>query len=90
LIDKEEEKYNIKESKKDKKLDTSIEIESFVIKLEKEKWQKLLDYYKKDEIKFSISPMQIDILNKYVLGHLFPPSPKPSKNIISTLYRCIR
>jgi len=85
LIDKEEEKYNIKESKKDKKLDTSIEIESFVIKLEKEKWQKLLDYYKKDEIKFSISPMQIDILNKYVLGHLFPPSPKQAK-ILYQLY----
>jgi len=46
---------------------------------------KLLDYYKKDEIKFSISPMQIDILNKYVLGYLFLPSPKQSK-ILYQLY----
>ena len=86
LIDKEEEKYNIKESKKDKKLDTSIEIESFVIKLEKEKWQKLLDYYNKDEVKFSISPMQIDILNKYVLGYLFLPSPKQAKILYQLYY----
>lgn len=85
LLDKEEEKYNKKEAKKDKKLDTSIEIESFVINLEKEKWKSLLEYYKKDEIKFSISPMQLDILNKYVLGYLFLPSSKQAK-ILYQLY----
>jgi len=85
LLDKEEEKYNKKEAKKDKKLDTSIEIESFVIKLEKEKWKNLLEYYQKDEIKISISLMQLDILNKYVSGYLFPPSPKQAK-ILYQLY----
>ncbi len=85
LIDKEEEKYNKKEEKEEKKLDTSIEIESFVINLKKEKWKKLLDYYQKDEIKFSISPMQIDILNKYVQGYLILPSPKQAK-ILYQLY----
>ena len=85
LLDKEEEKYNKKEAKKDKRLDTSIEMQSFVVRLEKEKWQKLLEYYKKDEIKFTISQMQYDILNKYILRHIVVPSPKQSK-ILYQLY----
>jgi hypothetical protein len=85
LLDKEEKKYNKKEEKKDKKLDNDIEIQSFVIKFEKEKWKKLLEYYKKDELKFTISSMQFDILNKYALGYMMLPSPKQSK-ILYQLY----
>ena len=85
LLDNEEIKYNKKEDKKDKKLDSSIEIESFVIKLDNEKWKKLFEYYKKDEIKLTISSMQFDILYKYALGYMVLPSPKQSK-ILYQLY----
>lgn len=85
LTDKEDEKYNKKEEKKEKKLDKNIEIQSFIIKLEKNKWNKLLEYYKKDEVKFTISSMQLDILNKYVLGFLTLPSVKQSK-VLYQLY----
>ena len=85
LLDKEEEKYNKKEAKKDKELDTGIEIESFVFTLEKEKWEILLEYYERDGIKIAISPMQLDILKKYVSGYIMPASPKQAK-ILYQLY----
>jgi len=85
LTDIEEQKYNKKESKKEKKLDSSIEIESFVINLEKEKWNKLLVYYQKDEMKFQVSTMQLDILTKYSNGLMILPSPKQSK-VLYQLY----
>ncbi|MDY0194951.1 MAG: AIPR family protein [Sulfurovaceae bacterium] len=89
LIDKEGQKYNKKEAKKEKKLDTDIEIQSFVINLDKEKWKKLLEYYQKDELKFTISPMQTDILTKYVLGYILPPSPKQAKILYQLFYDAI-
>lgn len=86
LLDEGEEKYNKKEAIKEKKLDNSIEIESFVIKLEKEKWQKLLKYYQKSENKSEISIMQLDILEKYTSNILILPSPKQAK-ILYLLYK---
>jgi len=84
LLDKEEEKYNKKEAKQEKRLDTSIEIETFVYKLGQEKWSLLLEYYKNDDS--SISPMQMDILTKQSLGHFtMGASPKQSK-ILYNLY----
>lgn len=84
LIDNEEKKYNQKEAKQEKRLDTTIEIETFVYKLGQEKWTSLLEYYKKDES--SVSPMQMDILSKQSLGHFtMGASPKQSK-ILYTLY----
>lgn len=85
LTDFEEEKYNKKEDKKVKKLDSSIEIESFVVTLEKSQWKSLLSYYKKDEMKYQISPMQLDILNKYINNLIVVPSPKQAK-ILYNLY----
>jgi len=86
LIDSEEVKYNKKEEKQKKRLDTSIEIESFVIRLEKEKWKKLLEYYQKDKFELRISPMQLDILTKYSLGHIALPSAKQSKVLYGLYY----
>jgi len=86
LIDSEEVKYNKKEEKQKKRLDTSIEIESFVIRLEKEKWKKLLEYYQKDKFELRISPMQLDILTKYSLGHILLPSAKQSKVLYGLYY----
>lgn len=82
LIDKEDNQYIKKESRNVKKLDTGIEIQSFVIKLEKQNWEKLSEYYKKD---IDISPMRLDILSKYCSGILFPPSEKQAK-ILYELY----
>ena len=83
LTGKEENKYNKIEAKKTKKLDSEIEIQSFIIKLEEEKQQKLLDYYQNNDN--DLSPMQMDILSKYVSGTLTLPSAKQSK-IIYSLY----
>jgi len=79
LIDQEEIKTIKKDDKKSKKLDNDIEIQSFVIRLDKSKWNKILDYFSRIENKNDISPMQYDILNKYVKGYLPLPSVKQSK-----------
>jgi hypothetical protein len=76
LLDEADEKYSKKTAKKEKKLDTDIEIQTFVINLGNEKWIKLLEYYKKDT---DISPMQSGILNKYCSGTWVLPSPKQAK-----------
>ncbi len=85
LTNKEEQKYNKKEAKKEKKLDADIEIQAFVISLSVTDWQKILSYYSKMNMKHSVSPMQFDILNKYATGRLRLPSPKQAK-IIYRLY----
>ncbi|SMN17513.1 FIG01232333: hypothetical protein [uncultured Candidatus Thioglobus sp.] len=76
LINKEDEQYIKKTAKQEKKLDSGIEIQAFVITLDRRKWLKLLEYYKKED---DISPMQLDILDKYCSGRLLPPSEKQSK-----------
>ncbi len=85
LVDSEEIKIIKKEDKKLKKLDTDIEIQSFVIKLGKSKWEQILDYYTKPENKKDISQMQYDILFKYTNGYIPLPSVKQAK-IIYELY----
>lgn len=76
LVNKEDEQYIKKEAKKQKKLDSGIEIQAFVVTLDRRKWLKLLDYYQKDG---EISPKQLDILSKYCNGTLPIPSPQQSK-----------
>lgn len=79
LMDSEELKYNKREDKKDKKVISDIEIQSFVVKTSKESWKKLLEYYKKDELRVNVSSMQLDILNKFAFDYLSLPSVKQSK-----------
>ena len=79
LIDKEEIKIIKRDDRKSKKLDNDIEIQSFVVKLDKSKWNKILDYFSRMENKNDISSMQYDILNKYAKGYLQLPSVKQSK-----------
>lgn len=57
-------------------MDTGIEIQAFIIKIENNKRDKLLEYYQKDN---DMSPMKLDILNKYCSGSLPLPSEKQSK-----------
>jgi len=85
LLDKEEEKYNKKEAKKEKRLDTSIEIESFVVRLGNENWVKILEYYNKDN--YSTSMMQIDILTKQANGYFSKKAANPRQSkILYELY----
>lgn len=79
LLDTEEEKYDKREDKKDKKVVSDIEIQSFVVKSSKIIWKNIYEYYNQDEIKSSVSLMQLDILNKYSFGLIVLPSVKQSK-----------
>ncbi len=82
LIDKEEEQYSKKRSKKEKRLDTGIEIQVFIIQLKSNEKLRLLEYHEKDN---EISPMKLDILQKYCSSNSFLPSEKQSK-ILYELY----
>lgn len=82
LLNESQIKGNKQESKKLKKLDNEIEIQSFVIKEDKAKWQNLLKYCENER---SFSFTQMDILRKFTLGKLSLPSPKQSK-ILYDLY----
>ena len=82
LIDKTEQNYIEKESKKSKKLTEGIEIQIFIQELDNSKKNKMLEYYKKQE---NISAMELDILTKHCNNSLNPPSEKQSK-ILYKLY----
>ncbi len=79
LIDNEEIKIIKKEDKKLKKLDSDIEIQSFIIKLDQDNWKKIFDYFSRPENQNDISPMQYDILNKFAQGYIALPSIKQAK-----------
>jgi hypothetical protein len=79
LVDTEEIKIIKKDDKKLKKLDNDIEIQSFVLRLDKSKWKQIFEYFSRIENKNDISPMQYDILNKYINGFLSLPSVKQAK-----------
>lgn len=86
LIDSEEAKYNKREEKKETRLVKDLEMQTFVLQQSIDKWKRLLDYYKQDEFEFRISPMQLDILNKYSLGYMPLPSAKQSKVLYGLYY----
>ena len=86
LVDSEDEKYNKKEEKKEKRLVQDLEMQTFVLKTKMDSWKKLYDYYKKDEFELRISPMQLDILTKYSLGYFPLPSAKQSKVLYGLYY----
>ncbi len=85
LINKEDQKYNKREDKRDKKLDSSIEIQIFVVNTEVGVWRNLFEYYKKYKTTMSITHTQLDILEKMSIGYLNPPSEKQCK-ILYQLY----
>ena len=86
LVDSEDEKYNKREEKKEKRLVQDLEMQTFVLKTKMDNWKKLYDYYKKDEFELRISPMQLDILTKYSLGYIPLPSAKQSKVLYGLYY----
>jgi|GEM_PF-4619488 len=85
LIAKQDQKYNKKEDRKDKKIESGIEMQVFVVKIKQGIWRNLYEYYKKYELTSKISRAQLDILKKMSLETLQPPSEKQSK-ILYQLY----
>lgn len=88
FMDNDDKRKILRDSKKEKRLDSSIEIESFVIRLEKEKWLNLLEHYKKNNF-LDLSQMQVDILEKFVNGMLPLPSPKQCKVLYDVYVKAI-
>lgn len=89
LVDKQDEKYNKREERKEKKLENGIEIQVFIVQTEDKIWKKLYKYYENYELRSQISRMQLDILKKMSLGYLKPPSEKQSK-VLYELYSTAR
>ena len=85
LVDKDEQKFNKREDKKDKKIDNSIEIQMFVVNADNAVWKNLYEHYKKYVSTSKISHTQLDILEKMTRNYLSPPSDKQSK-ILYQLY----
>ena len=89
LIDKEEEKYNKKEEREEKKLVKDLEMQSFVMQQDMSIWKRVLDYHQKDELESTISPMQLDTLSKYILGYFKTPSAKQSRILYELYYEAL-
>lgn len=85
LIDKEEVKYKKIEDKKDKKIESGIEMQVFVIGKDKDTWNQIYKHYEKYGVGSAVSALQLDILRKMSLGQLPLPSEKQSK-ILYQLY----
>jgi hypothetical protein len=85
LITTEEAKYEEKSGKREKELDTGIEIQSFVVKTNFENWIQLYSYYMSNNNFRSLTITQRDILKKYTEGRIGLPSEKQSK-VLYALY----
>lgn len=88
LSSKEEEKYIKKEAKKEKRLDDDIEIQSFVVKFQK--WDKVLEYYNRIEIKNQVPIYKIDILTKVANKEILLPTVKQAKILYELYENAIR
>lgn len=85
LIDKEEVKYKKIEDKKDKKIESGIEMQVFVIGKDRETWNHIYEHYHKYGVGSAVSATQLDMLHKMSLGQITLPSEKQSK-ILYQLY----
>jgi hypothetical protein len=86
LITTEEAKYEEKSGKREKELDTGIEIQSFVVKTNFENWIQLYSYYMSNHNFRSLTITQRDILKKYTEGRIGLPSEKQAK-VLYALYQ---
>ncbi len=85
LVDLAEEKDARRADRKDKQLDSGIEIQTFVVSQSTTVWRALNDYFRRPENRSHVTPAQLDILDKMTNGRLVPPSEKQSK-ILYQLY----
>jgi hypothetical protein len=79
FINKEEKKYIIKESKKNKELDKGIDMQIFVVGIDKLTWKSVYEYYATYKSTSKLSSMQLDILKKMSAGSIKVPSESQSK-----------
>ncbi|PZE20330.1 AIPR family protein [Paenibacillus xerothermodurans] len=79
LIDKSELQYINREDKKEKKIDSGIEVQMIVVGVPNEVWDDLYEYYRSLGSGSGISLTQLDILKKMAQGNLNPPSEKQCK-----------
>ncbi|WP_416292211.1 AIPR family protein [Paenibacillus illinoisensis] len=85
LVEKEENKYIKREARKEKKLTSGIEVQIFVVNMQRQVWIKMLEHFKKYQSVSNVSRLQMDILEKMALGSLGAPSEKQSK-VLNLLY----
>ncbi|MEK5377288.1 AIPR family protein [Paenibacillus sp. FSL P2-0173] len=85
LIKKEESKYIKREVRKDKKLTSGIEVQIFVVNMQRQVWTKMLEHFIKYQSVSNVSRLQMDILEKMAVGSLGAPSEKQSK-VLNLLY----
>ena len=84
LVDKEDEQYVKKTAKQEKKIDTDIEIQTFLFKMNMDKRFKLLEYYQADTDIYGTTPFKV--LKSFCSKITFIPSLNQSKILIN-LYR---
>ncbi len=77
--------YQKVEEKKNKQLETGIQMQMFVIGKGKDEWSKIYQHYQKHGIGSAVSTIQLDLLYKMSLGAITLPSEKQSK-ILYQLY----
>lgn len=90
VITKEEEKFEQKSGKKEKELDSGIEIQAFVIRTNFEHWVQLQGYYLSNNNIRSLTITQRDILKKYTEGKIPLPSEKQSKVLYALYQKAIK
>ncbi|RUL53947.1 AIPR family protein [Lysinibacillus antri] len=84
-LESEEVQYIKKEVVTEKKMDSGIEIQTFVYELGVEKWNRLYEYFSLRENRSTITLTQFDILKKVAKGNIVLPSEKQA-NILFKLY----
>lgn len=82
LVDKDEKKYEQKESKQMKRMDTSINKQIFVVQVQDVVWKKVNDYYNSNRSNLRLNDTQTDILQKKANKKI----PVPSEGQSAILY----
>jgi hypothetical protein len=88
LSDKEDEKYNKKEAKKEKRLVQGIEIQMFIVDIPLQEWVKLYEYFSKEDF-CGLSNIEKGILQSISNGQLKPPNERQSKILYKLYNRAI-
>lgn len=85
LIDTQEKKYALKESKQSRQLDSNINMQIFAVNVKREDWKKVFSYYRTYKSNLKLGTTQMEILRKTSDGQLSLPSEKQSK-ILHDIY----
>jgi hypothetical protein len=86
FIETEEKKYIVKESKKVKEIDRTIDMQITVLNIDIITWDLVFQYYNNYKSSLKLTSMQLDILKKMAQGFIKIPSEGQSK-ILFQLYQ---